>query len=68
MPRDIDRRLGALESQHNFSSPKIEVWINEGDGLLRNRAGQVMTQEAFDAAFPNARHITLSIFGEQATS
>jgi hypothetical protein len=64
MPRDIRRRLGALEARHNVGSPKIEVWINEGDGLLRNRTGQVMTQEAFDAAFPNAKRIRLNIFGD----
>jgi hypothetical protein len=64
MPRDIHRRVAALEARHNVSSPKFEVWINEGDGLLRGPTGQVMTQEAFNAEFPNARRFTLDIFGD----
>jgi hypothetical protein len=39
----------------------MQVWLNKGDGFVRSPMGKVMTQEAFDAAFPNARHITLNI-------
>ena len=65
MSRDIRRRLTALESRRGIGAPEIEVWVNEGNGLLRNRAGDVMTREAFDAAFPNARTITLDIFNKR---
>ena len=61
MRRDIPRRLAALEALHQAGTPKIDVWINEGDGLVRNRDGAAMTQEAFDAAFPKAIKITLDI-------
>jgi hypothetical protein len=62
MTRDIDRRLTGLEVRRGTSAPKSEVWVNEGNGLLRNRAGNVMTQQAFEAAFPNARKIKLNVF------
>lgn len=65
MVSDIRHRLTALEVLHYARKRNIEVWINEGDGLLRNRAGEVMTQAAFCAAFPNSRHITLNIFDEK---
>jgi hypothetical protein len=65
MARDIFRRLTALE-RHRVGTPKVEVkvevWINEGDGIVRHRSGRVMTKEAFDAAFPHARHISLNLF------
>jgi hypothetical protein len=60
---DIHRRLAALEARHHTGTPKFNVWINKGDGLLRNRDGAAMTQEAFDAAFPNAIKFTLNIGG-----
>ena len=61
MVRDIRQRLAALEARH-LGAPKIEVWINEGDGLLRSPTGQVMTRKTFDAAFPDARKLKLDIF------
>jgi hypothetical protein len=66
MARDIHRRLAALETRHHVAKPKFEMWLNRGDGLLHGPEGEVMTQAAFNAAFPNARRITLSIFGEHA--
>jgi len=65
MVRDIRRRLAALAACRRVCARKFELFINQGDGLLRNRTGQVMTREAFDAAFPNARRITLDIFGDR---
>ena len=62
MTRDICRRLTALEVRGGVGAPKIEVWVNEGNELLRNRAGDVMKREAFDAAFPNARKFKLNVF------
>jgi hypothetical protein len=62
MIRDVHRRLSALEARRGAGAPKIDIWVNEGNGLLHNRAGDVMTREAFDAAFPNARKIKLNIF------
>lgn len=65
MAHDIRRRLAALEARRGVVAPKIQVWVNGGNGLLRNREGQVMTREAFDTAFPNARKISLDIFNER---
>jgi hypothetical protein len=62
MAGDIHRRLAALETRRYMGAPKFQVWVNEGDGLLRSREGRVMTQEAFDKAFPNARKMKLNIF------
>jgi len=64
MARDAHRRLAALEARNHVGARNFELWVNEGDGLLRNGAGQVMTRNAFDAAFPNARRIKLNIFGD----
>lgn len=54
-----------LDGRHGFNAPRVEVWVKEGDGIVRHRSGRVMTKEAFDAAFPHARHITLNLFGEK---
>jgi hypothetical protein len=62
MVRDIRHRLAALEARHHVGPPKFECWVDAGDGYLRNNDGVTMTREAFDAAFPNARKITLDIF------
>ena len=66
MRRDIHCRLAALEALHQAGTPKVDIWINEGDGLVRNRDGAVMTQEAFDAAFPKAVKITLALGTSQS--
>jgi hypothetical protein len=63
MALDIHRRLARLETKKHVGKPRIELWINDGHGLLHNPSGQVLTREAFDAAFPNARKFTLNIFG-----
>jgi hypothetical protein len=65
MPRDIHRRLAALEARHHAGAPHIRVWINEGDGLLRTRTGEVMTRKDFDTAFPK-QGISHWIFSETA--
>jgi CO dehydrogenase/acetyl-CoA synthase delta subunit len=66
MARDIHRRVAALEARHTVGRPEVEMWINEGDGLMRSRTGKVTTREAFEAAFPNARRFTLDIFDKPA--
>jgi hypothetical protein len=53
MQRQI-AKLGANEPH--------ELWIDEGDGILRHRDGRSMTREAFEAAFPDAETIRLKIF------
>ncbi len=58
----LKRRLAWLEAKENIGPPKFEVWVNAGDGYLRNQAGMTMTREAFDVAFPDAREFTLDIF------
>ena len=58
----LKRRLAQLEAKENIGPPRFEVWVNAGDGYLRNQAGMTMTREAFDAAFPDARKVTLNIF------
>jgi hypothetical protein len=58
----LKRRLARLEAKENIDPPKFQLWVNEGDGCLRNKDGTIMTREAFDAAFPNARKMTLDIF------
>lgn len=63
MRRNFHHRLARLEAKENIGPPKYEFWVSAGDGLVRNRDGRTMTQEAFDAAFPNARNFTLDIFG-----
>jgi hypothetical protein len=70
MRKDILRRLAALEARHNVRMPVFDLWIDEGDGLLRqstgeDSTGQVMTREAFNAAFPDAKKIRLNIFDKQ---
>jgi len=57
----LKRRLAWLEAKENISPPKFEFWLDAGDGYLRNKDGMRMTRQAFDAAFPNARKITLNI-------
>jgi hypothetical protein len=59
----LKRRLAKLEAKRDIGPPRSECWVNSGDGLLRHKDGRTMTQEAFDAAFPNAQKITLDIFG-----
>jgi len=54
MARDVHRRLIALEAQRDVSATKFELWATDRDALVRYSAGDVMTQEAFDAAFANA--------------
>lgn len=63
MRRDVHRRLSTLEARHHVGKPKFEVWVDEGDGYLRNKDGATMTREVFDAAFPDARPFMLDIFG-----
>jgi hypothetical protein len=58
----LKQRLTRLEAKENIGPPKFECWVNEGDGYLRSEDGRIMTREAFDAACPNARKITLDIF------
>jgi hypothetical protein len=65
MALDIRRRIAALESRYHVGKPKIAMWLSEGDGLVRGPEGEMMTREAFDAAFPNVKRITLDIFGER---
>ena len=62
--KDLKRRLARLETKKCVGPSKFELWVNEGDGYLRHKDGRIMTREAFDAAFPNARKITLDIFGK----
>jgi hypothetical protein len=62
MSHDVRRRLGILETRGHVGAPKFRVWVNKGDGLLRNCTGKVMTQDAFDTAFPSAIKIKLNIF------
>jgi hypothetical protein len=58
----LKRRLARLEAWENVGPPKFECWVDAGDGHLRHKDGRIMTREAFDAAFPNAKKITLDIF------
>jgi hypothetical protein len=58
----LKRRLARLEAKENIDPPKFQLWVNEGDGCLRNKDGAIMTREAFDVAFTNARKFTLDIF------
>jgi hypothetical protein len=60
MRRDLHGRLAALEAKHHPVETRIETWLDEGDGLLRN-GGRVMTREAFRAAFPHAMRVSLNI-------
>ena len=56
------RRLAALESQGKIGPPKVEIWINDGNKHVHPPTGRVLTHEAFNAAFPNAKRFTLNIF------
>jgi hypothetical protein len=62
MKASLVKRVARLEAKENIGSPKFQLWVNEGDGYLRNKDGMTMTREAFDAAFPNATKVTLNIF------
>jgi hypothetical protein len=61
MRRDFHRRLARLEIERRVGKSMVEVWLDKGDGYLRKNDGTKMTRKAFDAAFPNAREITLDI-------
>jgi hypothetical protein len=63
--RDIARRIESMEAERHDCKPQCETWVDGGDGLLRTRSGKVMTREAFDATFPNARKIKLNIFDRE---
>jgi hypothetical protein len=60
----LKRRLAKLEAaKENFGPPEFEeVWVDAGDGYLRNQAGMTMTREAFDMAFPDAIKLTMNLF------
>lgn len=62
----IYRRLAALEAGHCVRRPKYVLWVDEGDGYMRNKEGTTMTREAFEAAVPKPIKIRLSIFGDLA--
>jgi hypothetical protein len=62
MKNRMHRRLAALEDPGQISPPKVEIWINHGNGHVHHPTGRAMTHEAFKAAFPNARRFTLDIF------
>lgn len=46
MARDILRRLAVLEDRHCVGPPKVKIWINDGNGIVRDRSGREMTKEA----------------------
>jgi hypothetical protein len=62
MVRDIRRRIATLEARRRVGPPEFDLWVNEGDGILRNRDGRTMTADAFDAAFPDSETIRLNLF------
>ena len=46
MRRDLERRLRAVEAA---GSAGIEIWIEQGDGMVRGPHGEHMTREELDA-------------------
>ena len=62
MRSGMHRRLGVLEARGKGGTPRVEIWINDGDRHIHPSTGRAMTHEAFRAAFPNARSFTLDIF------
>jgi hypothetical protein len=40
------------------------TWVNEGNGLLRNRSGETLSENELRAKYPNAKTITLNVFGK----
>jgi hypothetical protein len=60
----MQRRFAKFKAKNHTSTPKFELWINEGGGLLRNPDGRTMTRQDFDTAFPDATKFTLDIFNE----
>ena len=46
MRRDLERRLRAVEAG---GSADIEIWIEQGDGMVRGPHGEQMTREEVDA-------------------
>ena len=46
MRRDLERRLRAVEVA---GSGRIEIWVRQGDGLVRSPRGEQMTFEEAEA-------------------
>jgi hypothetical protein len=51
MRRDVDRRLRRLEMAY-AGAPRIEIWVEQGDGTLRCTSGECITRETFDQRYP----------------
>jgi hypothetical protein len=52
MQRELERRLRRLELASSGPA-KIEIWITQEDGTLRNPNGEHLSEEAFRRLYPD---------------
>jgi hypothetical protein len=63
--RDTEREDARTPETERELFPQTDLWVNEGN-LLRNRAGEVLTEDAFRLKYPDAETIRLNIFGDRS--